>query len=63
MWLLVVCVSSHVAVGWSAVCDRVIITYFMDVCGVIELTKVASGLRHDFYSVMSDHKEASTRVK
>ena len=28
-----------------------------------ELTKVALGMRRDFYSVMPDHKEASTRVK
>ena len=42
----------------------VILTYFLDVCGDIELTKVASGMRRDFYSaVMPDHKEASTRVK
>ena len=41
----------------------VILTYFLDVCGYTELTKVASGMRRDFYSVMPDHKEASTRVE
>ena len=41
----------------------VILTYFLDVCGDRELTKVASGMRRDFYSVMPDHKEASTRVQ
>ena len=40
MWLLVVCLSSHGAVGWSAVYDRGH-TYFCDVCGDTELTKVA----------------------
>ena len=34
----------------------VILTYFLDVCGDTELTKVASGMRRDFYSVMPDHK-------
>ena len=56
-----VCVSSHGAVGWSAVYDSGH-TYFWDVCGDTELTKVASGMRRDFYSVMPDHKEVSTRV-
>ena len=41
----------------------VILTHFIYVCVDRELTKVASGIRHDFYSVMPDHKEASTRVK
>ena len=41
----------------------VILTYFINVCGDRVLTKVASGMRRDFYSVMPDHKEASTRVK
>ena len=41
----------------------VILTYFWDVCGDTELTKVASGMRRYVYSVMPDHKEASTRVK
>ena len=41
----------------------VILTYFMNVCGDRELTKVASGMRHGFYFVMPDHKEASARVK
>ena len=41
----------------------VILTYFINVCGDTELTKVASGMRRDFYSVMPDHKEASIRVK
>ena len=41
----------------------VILIYFTDICGDRELTKVASGMRHDFYSVMPDHKEASRRVK
>ena len=41
----------------------VMLTYFLDVCGDTELTKVASGMRRDFYSVMPDHKEASTMVK
>ena len=40
----------------------VILTYFMNVCGDRELTKVASGMRRGFYFVMPDHKEASTRV-
>ena len=38
-------------------------THFWNVCGDTELTKVASGMRRDFYSVKLDHKEASTRVK
>ena len=38
----------------------VILTYFLDVCGDTGLT---SGMRRDFYSVVPDHKEASTRVK
>ena len=37
-------------------------TYFPDVCRDTELTKVESGMRRDFYSVMPDHLEASTRV-
>ena len=37
-------------------------THFLDVCGDKELTKVTSGMRRDFYSVMPDLKEASTRV-
>ena len=41
----------------------VILTYFLDVCGDSELTKVASGMRCDFYSIKLDHKEASTGVK
>ena len=49
-------------VGWQCVIV-VILTYFLDVCGDTELTKVASGMRCDFYSFMPDHKEASTRVK
>ena len=32
-------------------------TYFLDVCGDTELTNVASGMRRDFYSIKSDHKE------
>ena len=60
--VLVVCVSSHGAVGWSAVYDSGY-THFWDVCGDTELTKVASGMRRDFDSVMPDHKEAITRVK
>ena len=40
----------------------VILTYLMNVCGERELSKVASGIKRDFYSVMTDHKEASTRV-
>ena len=62
MWLLVVCVSSHGGVGWSAVYDSGH-THFWYVCGDTELTKVASGMRHDFYYIMPDHKEASTMVK
>ena len=62
MWLLVVCVSSHGAVGWSEVYDSGH-TQFLDVCGNTELTKVASGMRRDVYSVMRDHKEASIRIK
>ena len=41
----------------------VILTYFMDVWGDTELTKVASGMRLDVYTIMPEHKEASTRVK
>ena len=41
----------------------VILSYLLDVCGDTELTNVESGMRRDFYSVMPDHKEASTRVK
>ena len=41
----------------------VILTDFLDVCGDSELTKVASGMRRDFFSVKLDHKEARTRVK
>ena len=41
----------------------VILTYFLDLFGDTELTKVASGMRHNFYSVKPDHIEASTRVK
>ena len=37
-----------------------ILTYFLDVCGDTELTKVASGIRRDFYSFKPDQKEAST---
>ena len=62
MGLLVVCVSSHGAVGCSAVYNSGH-THFWDVCGDTELTKVVSGMRRDFYSAMPDHKEASTRVK
>ena len=62
MWLLVVCVSSHGAEGWLAVYDSGH-SHFWDVCGDTELTKVASGMRRDFYSIMPDHKQASTRVK
>ena len=40
----------------------VILTYLLDVCGHRELTKVASDMRRDSYSVMPDDKEASTRV-
>ena len=39
------------------------LSYFLDVCGETELTKVASGMMRDFYSVMPDQKEASIRVK
>ena len=62
MWLLVICVSNHGAVGWSAVYEVVILTYFMNVFGDRELTKVALGMRRDFYSVMPNHKEASCYV-
>ena len=62
MWLLVVCVSSYGSEGWSAVYDSGH-THFWDVCGDTELTKVASGMRRDFYSVMPDYTEASTSVK
>ena len=41
----------------------VIPTHFMNVCRDRELIKVASAMRRNFYSVMQDHKEASTRVK
>ena len=34
-----------------------ILTYFWGVCGDTELTNVASGMRRDFYSIKSDHKE------
>ena len=47
MWLLVVCVSSHCAVGWSAVYDRGH-TYSWDVGGDTELTKNASVIRRNF---------------
>ena len=47
MWLLVVCVSSHGAVGRSAVYDSGH-THLWNVCGDTELTKVASGLRREF---------------
>ena len=57
-----VCISSHGAVGWSAVSDSGHI-HFLDVCGDTELSKVASCMRCDFCSVMPDYKEASTRVK
>ena len=49
-------------VGWQSMLV-VILSYFLDVCRDTELTKVASGMRRNFYSVMPDHKEASTRVK
>ena len=62
MWLSVVCVTAHGAVGWSAVYDGGH-THFWDVCGDTELTKFASGIRRDFDSVMPNHKEASTKVK
>ena len=57
-----VVVSSHGAVGWSAVYDSGH-THFWDVCGDTELTIVASGMRCEFYFVKPDHKEASTRVR
>ena len=41
----------------------VILTYFMNVCGDRELTKVVSGMKRDVYSVIPDHKEANTMVK
>ena len=41
----------------------VILTYFLDVCVDTELTKFASDMRRDFYSVKPDRKKASTRVK
>ena len=40
MWLLVVCISSFGAVGWSAVYD-ICHSHFLDLCGDAELTKVA----------------------
>ena len=49
-------------VGWQCVIV-VIFTYFLDVCGDTERSKVASCMMCDFYSVRPDHKEASTRVK
>ena len=49
-------------VGWQCMIV-VILTYFLDVCGDTELTKVASGMRRDFYFVIPDHKKASTMVK
>ena len=49
-----VCVSYHGAVGWLAVYDSGH-THFLDVCGDTKLTKVASGMRYDFYSDMPDH--------
>ena len=62
MGLLVVCVSSHGVVGrWSAYDSGH--SHFWDVCADTELTKVASGMRHDFYSMMPDHKQDSKRVK
>ena len=62
MWLLAVCVSSHGGLDWSAVYDSGH-THFLYVCGDTELTKVASGMRRDFYSVMPDHTGPSIRVK
>ena len=41
----------------------VILTYFLNVCGDTELTKVAADMRRDFYSVKPDHKDVSTWVK
>ena len=41
----------------------VILTYLLDVCGDTEVTKVASDMRHNFYFVKPDYKEASTWVK
>ena len=40
----------------------VILTYFLNVCGDTELTKVAADMRRDFYSVKPDHKDVSTWV-
>ena len=58
-------VSSHNAVGWSAVCNNGhthlllgLIWSFRN-CDV-KLTKVASTMRRDFDSVLPDYKEAST---
>ena len=64
MWLLLV-ISVYFMVLWDARQCMVVVklTYFMNVWGDTELTKVASGMRCDVYSVMPDHKEASTRVK
>ena len=56
------CDSSHGAVGWLVVYDSGH-THFWDVCGDTELTKNALGMRREIYSVMPDHKEASTRIK
>ena len=51
-----VCVSSHGAVG------MIVVILTSGTYGDTELTKVASGMRRDIYSVMADHKEVSTRV-
>ena len=48
---------------WVGKQCMIVVTYFLDVCGDTELTKVASGMRRNINSVMPDHKEASARVK
>ena len=61
MWLLVVGVSSHGTVGWSAVYDSGHTHLLLGCMWRYKTDK--SCIRHDFNSVKQDHKEASIRVK
>ena len=59
MWPLVVSVSSHNAVDWTAVCDschtQLLLGYILKyrTCDVKQTT-VVSTMRHDFDSVLPD---------